>query len=64
MAAEFYKEAADKGYPPAMNNYAVLLLRGDGIPQNKKQAIHYLKMAAKKGDQNALKTLKEWSSSK
>ena len=37
--------AADKGDEGAMRNYAVMLEKGDGVPENKSETDHYFEMA-------------------
>ena len=37
-----------------MITYATMLYKGDGIAVNKKEAVRYYKMAADKGNENAM----------
>ena len=37
--------AIDKGNRDAMNNYAIMLQNGDGIPMNKAEAAYYFNLA-------------------
>lgn len=44
-AIKYLKMAIDKGFPPAMNNYALILYNGEGVDANKNEAVKYFKMA-------------------
>ena len=46
--------AIDKGNTVAMNNYANMLKKGDGIPVDKTEAARYYKMAVGKGNADAM----------
>lgn len=52
-----YKEAAEKGFPDAINNYADMYLRGEYIEKDLTRALELFKQAAKKGVPEAMYTL-------
>jgi TPR repeat protein len=52
-AHQYFLDSAQKGHPRAMTNLAIMLKRGDGIPQNLPQALSWFKKAAKLGDKQA-----------
>ena len=41
----WYKRAADKGNPEAMNNLSMMYAAGDGVPRNQEEAAKWFKMA-------------------
>lgn len=51
--ADCFKILVDKEYIKAMNNYANMLKRGEGISKNKLEAVKYYKIAADNGSLNA-----------
>nr|XP_006002722.1 PREDICTED: protein sel-1 homolog 3 isoform X2 [Latimeria chalumnae] len=57
-AAEWYAKAAkDTEDPVLMYDYAIILLKGQGVKKNKKLALRLLKKAAKKGSHHAFNGL-------
>lgn len=44
-ALKFYKMAVDKDYPLSIYKYAMMLYNGDGIEQNKNEAVRFLEKA-------------------
>lgn len=51
-AIRYYKMAAYRGKPTAMNNYANILEHGDYIEQDKEQAVRYYEMVIEQGESN------------
>lgn len=48
-AAPWMKKAADAGSAPAQFNYAMMLMRGDGVAADKRQGERYLQQSAAQG---------------
>lgn len=55
-AIKYMKIAIEHNHTKAMNMYGVFLLRGQNVERNIEQAMHYLKMAADRGDLDSLMT--------
>lgn len=53
-AARLWKSAADAGDLFAQKNLALMYLRGDGIPADKKAFVKYTLLAAENGDVDSL----------
>ena len=49
----FIRKSAKKGYAPAQNNLGSAYAFGKGVEEDKKQAVHWWKLAAEQGDKNA-----------
>jgi TPR repeat protein len=45
LAADYFREAAIAGCPPAQNNYGKMLMTGEGVPRNITEAKKYLMLA-------------------
>ena len=58
-AVKYYTLAADNGYTEAMMCLARIYETGDGVEQNKNEAIRWYKLAAEKGDYEAIYHLSE-----
>jgi TPR repeat protein len=56
-AAECFRLAAEQGLDWAMYNYATLLALGDGVPEDKPQALDWLEEAARLGNAKAINFL-------
>ena len=52
-AAPLLKRAADAGFAPAAQRYALLLLLGDGVPENPAEGVKYLRLATDAGERDA-----------
>jgi uncharacterized protein len=48
-AVRYFKRSAEQGFAPGQNNYAWMLIRGDGIERNYKQGFKWYKLAAEQG---------------
>ncbi|MBQ4411314.1 MAG: sel1 repeat family protein [Candidatus Methanomethylophilus sp.] len=57
-AAHWYSKAAENGHPDAMYNLGLLLMEGDGIGQDYKQAMELFGRAAELGVEDAADALK------
>lgn len=55
-AIKYIKIAIDHDHVKAMNMYGTFLLRGQNVEKNVEKAMHYLKMAADRGDIDSLQT--------
>jgi len=58
-AREYYRLAAEGGYPAAQNTYARLLSAGTGGDKNEVEAVKWFSEAAKNGDKNAKSNLRD-----
>jgi TPR repeat protein len=58
-AREYYRLAAERGFPAAQNTYARFLSAGTGGEKNEQEAIKWFSEAAKNGDKNAMSNLRE-----
>lgn len=47
------KEAADRNYPPALYEYGLRQLRGDGVEMDRKRGLNFIRDASKRGNSNA-----------
>ena len=57
-ALELFIQGADAGYPPAQNNFGMLLLSGDmGVTVDNERGCEYLRMAAEQNDPQACTNL-------
>lgn len=54
----WYRKAATQGFAPAQYRLGILYYYGRGIEKDKKEAQHWFEKAAKQGDTNAKKALK------
>lgn len=57
--AKYYKIASDKGDTKAILNYANLLMNGDGTKRDLDEGCRYLRIGARKHDQDCINQLKE-----
>ncbi|KAK8835343.1 hypothetical protein M9Y10_017871 [Tritrichomonas musculus] len=53
-ACHYFKVAADRGNVDAMLNYALMLLKGEGVQINKEESCRYFKAAADSGNTEAM----------
>ncbi|OHT15697.1 hypothetical protein TRFO_13858 [Tritrichomonas foetus] len=62
LAAKYYKYSAEAGYFKGQFNYAMLLFRvkSPNYREKRKEAFHYMKLAAEQNDPEALHTLGMW----
>jgi len=58
-AREYYRLAAEAGYPAAQNTYARFLSAGTGGEKNEAEAVRWFSAAAKQGDKNAKSNLRD-----
>lgn len=49
-AAKYFRAAAQQGDAEAMNNYGIMLMKGEGVPVNLKEAQKYFQMSADQGN--------------
>lgn len=49
-AALYFRKAADKGSQSSMENLAMMLIRGDGVPKDMQLGAQWLVKAAQQGD--------------
>lgn len=49
-AAKYFRAAALQGDAEAMNNYGLMLMKGEGVPQNLKEAQKYFQMSSDRGN--------------
>ena len=53
-AAELYRQSAELGYPPAMENVATCYEKGTGVQANERLALEWkIRSRAARGDRNA-----------
>lgn len=57
-AIRLYKMVIEEDYPSAMLSFGKMLLKGKGIQQNEEEGIKYIRMAAERGDSDAIALLK------
>ena len=50
VAAKFFQMAADNGHPESAHYLGLMYEAGDGVPQDNTKAIHYMRIAATKGN--------------
>ena len=50
MAALWYEKAAGKGYVEAAARLGIMLIKGDGVPQDTSKALKWFRFAAESGD--------------
>ena len=53
VAAEMFRKGADLEHQESMTAYAVMLLNGQGVKEDRSRAMHYFRKAVNKGDMNA-----------
>ena len=58
-AARWMGYAAEEGNAYAQYNYGMCCLYGEGVPKDRKMAVHYLRLAAAGGYQEAVEALEE-----
>ena len=58
-AARLFKEAAKQGYAPAEEKLGYMYGRGQGVSQDRYEAVHWFKKAAKQG--NAKRRILSWN---
>ena len=56
-AVRLYRLAAEKGYPPAMNNLGYRYFEGRGVPKDKAEAVRWFRRAAEMGDARSMDDL-------
>ncbi len=56
-AANWFRQAAEQGLPPAAGALGFMLIKGDALPQDITEGLRYLDKAAKEGDFDALMIL-------
>ena len=59
LAMQWYRKAADKGYPPAIYSVGAMYANGFGIRQDYKQARQWFMKAAKLGFPRAKQALQK-----
>ena len=57
LAAEYWKRGADLGDPDCQYSYGAILKKGHGVKKDKQAAIHWLKLAAQNGSEEAKEEL-------
>jgi len=62
LAVKWFRMAADMGHPPAMDNLASCYELGEGVEKSEKMSVYWhMRSLAIRGDDNAVKWLKEHS---
>lgn len=56
-AAQWYRKAADQGFPPAQFNLGTLYSEGKGVTQNLERAVYWWRKAADQGNPSAQRNL-------
>ena len=57
-AADYFRKGAEMNCQDAQYNYAICLKKGKGVKKDKHAAIHWFKLAAQNGDEDAANELK------
>ena len=60
-ALKWFRQAADKGYAPALYNLGLAYDLGHGVPADDKQAFKYYLMAAEGGTEQAVASAVRWA---
>lgn len=60
QAAQLFKEIAHNGHPEGQYKYDLALFNGDGVPVDRKEAMRWIRLAAKGGHQHAIDHLAKW----
>jgi TPR repeat protein len=63
-AARWYRKSAEQGYENAQYNLGVLYLRGEGVAQDPRAGVHWLRLAADQLNPAAIEALEKLKASK